>query len=469
LQQVVNGDPSSYTLDLNTGLTQVLADGANKYLYGNGRIGEEQAGGWQYHMPDALGSVRQVTNNDGLVTMLQSYDPFGKELSGVGRAASAFQFAGEQHDKTGLIYLRRRYYSPDLGIIITRDPLIQYSKLNIMQTGYDYASQNPVNFVDPTGMFSRKQITNSFGRESWLELLFAAIKGADSRILGGQRSDKKISPALNDPEALQGGRWGFLALLLDAQPGDLLSYGCADITLTEPGLTRAGYGLIGFDEQRETITINGQSLSNFVINTLNRSGITPHHLSWRETTARYYALHRRLGLPLKRYIDGSAQTDLPDFHSLGTGIVLDGAYLVDRFGNRYIVVGLSAGVGAAIQYTEGYVSKSSLYSKQIGSRQLLSEDSLKNIIDGACLEVAAGVVQGRGAGFCFDSGYSYLIYSSTLGVTAGVGTSAIVIPLGKDISASWNWAIEDRLQGIMLSDLLDWHEIPYTGCGEYPY
>ena len=69
LQQTV--DPSSgsgqvvttnYTLDLNTGLTQVLADGTNAYLYGLGRIGEQQPEGWAYHQGDALGSVRQLTD-----------------------------------------------------------------------------------------------------------------------------------------------------------------------------------------------------------------------------------------------------------------------------------------------------------------------------------------------------------------------------------------------------------------------
>ena len=33
-----------YTLDLNAGLTQVLDDGTNTYLYGLGRIAEKQGG-----------------------------------------------------------------------------------------------------------------------------------------------------------------------------------------------------------------------------------------------------------------------------------------------------------------------------------------------------------------------------------------------------------------------------------------
>jgi len=39
---------TSYTLDLNNGLTQVLSDGTDTYLYGNGRIGEQDTA-WEYY------------------------------------------------------------------------------------------------------------------------------------------------------------------------------------------------------------------------------------------------------------------------------------------------------------------------------------------------------------------------------------------------------------------------------------
>jgi hypothetical protein len=55
LQQTVSG-VTTYTLDLTAGLTQVLADGTNTYLYGNGRIAQNStANGKQYFLGDALG------------------------------------------------------------------------------------------------------------------------------------------------------------------------------------------------------------------------------------------------------------------------------------------------------------------------------------------------------------------------------------------------------------------------------
>jgi hypothetical protein len=59
LQQTVNSATTSYTLDLATGPTQVLADGTNTYLYGVSRIAQYSASSPQYFLSDALGSVRQ--------------------------------------------------------------------------------------------------------------------------------------------------------------------------------------------------------------------------------------------------------------------------------------------------------------------------------------------------------------------------------------------------------------------------
>lgn len=84
----------NYILDLNTGLTQVLADGANTYLYGNGRIA--QAGGTtEYFLGDALGSVRQLTDTAGAVTLTQNYSPYGETGSNVGSGYSAYQYTNE--------------------------------------------------------------------------------------------------------------------------------------------------------------------------------------------------------------------------------------------------------------------------------------------------------------------------------------------------------------------------------------
>lgn len=76
LRQTVNGVTVDYTIDINRGLIQVLTDGSNTYLYGLGRVGEQQPADRQYHHGDALGSVRQLTDAAATVTATRYYEPF---------------------------------------------------------------------------------------------------------------------------------------------------------------------------------------------------------------------------------------------------------------------------------------------------------------------------------------------------------------------------------------------------------
>lgn len=86
VSEMVNGVTTSFTLDLNVGLMQGLADGTNTYLYGT------------YFLGDALGSMRQLVDGSGVVTLVQSYEPYGERLSSVGSGASIYGFDGEQFE-----------------------------------------------------------------------------------------------------------------------------------------------------------------------------------------------------------------------------------------------------------------------------------------------------------------------------------------------------------------------------------
>jgi hypothetical protein len=115
LRQTVNGVPTTYVLDPSSGLTQVLSDGSNTYLYGTSRIAEKQTGGWRYYAPDALGSVRQLVDNTGAVTLAKGYRPFGDPLTSAGMGATMYGFTGEQRNSyIKLIYLHSRMYSHSL-------------------------------------------------------------------------------------------------------------------------------------------------------------------------------------------------------------------------------------------------------------------------------------------------------------------------------------------------------------------
>jgi RHS repeat-associated protein len=152
LRQLVNGTPTTYTLDLNNALVQVLNDGVNTYLYGNGRIAQYAGSNVDYFLPDALGSVRQLANSAGSVTLAQRYDPFGNPLSSAGSGTSVWAFAGEARDATGLEYLRARYYAPTQGRFTARDVWDGSDNQPMSYNAWLYVYANPVNMTDPSGL-----------------------------------------------------------------------------------------------------------------------------------------------------------------------------------------------------------------------------------------------------------------------------------------------------------------------------
>jgi RHS repeat-associated protein len=152
VSQTVNGVTTYYTLDQAAGLTQVLEDGANAYLYGAGRIAQVNTAGTEYFLGDALGSVRQMTDAAGAVTLAKAYDPYGVALQSIGNGLSNYGFTGELSDSTGLLYLRARYYAADTGRFISRDPWPGQSNRPLSLNRWAYVEANPINLTDPSGL-----------------------------------------------------------------------------------------------------------------------------------------------------------------------------------------------------------------------------------------------------------------------------------------------------------------------------
>jgi RHS repeat-associated protein len=100
-----------------------------------------------------VGSVRQVINPAGSVTLAQGYDPFGNPLTSAGSGGSVFGYTGEQVDaSTGLVYLRARYYQPATGRFLMPDPWPgELLDPRSLPPSYIYASGNPANRIDPSG------------------------------------------------------------------------------------------------------------------------------------------------------------------------------------------------------------------------------------------------------------------------------------------------------------------------------
>ena len=149
--KTVSGDTTEYVLDLAATLPVVISDTEEVYLYGLDIIAQQQAERL-YYMHDGLGSVRQLVDTTGQIETNYAYDPFGVPMMG-GDVYNPYQFTGEAWDAdVELLYLRARYYQPEVGRFVTKDPWAGDVWRPGTLNGYLYVVDNPVNRADPAGL-----------------------------------------------------------------------------------------------------------------------------------------------------------------------------------------------------------------------------------------------------------------------------------------------------------------------------
>src|SRR5439155_13240687 len=105
-----------------------------------------------YH-PDGLGSTVALTDDKGVPKAAYQYDPWGNTEISLGGVPNRFLFTGEEKDSgTGLYYLRARWYDPTIGRFVTRAPLYGLTAAPKTLNRYLYALDNPLRFVDRSGL-----------------------------------------------------------------------------------------------------------------------------------------------------------------------------------------------------------------------------------------------------------------------------------------------------------------------------
>jgi RHS repeat-associated protein len=107
----------------------------------------------EYYALDAIGSVRVVFDASGAVVARLDYEPFGKELSSA--KGPDRKFAKLFRDsEAGLDYAEARSYQVRTGRFSSPDPVNAGLTDPQRWNRYGYASNNPLMFVDPHGLFS---------------------------------------------------------------------------------------------------------------------------------------------------------------------------------------------------------------------------------------------------------------------------------------------------------------------------
>ena len=124
----------------------------------------DSSNGALYHLTDALGSVRGLTDGTGALTGTSTYDAFGTVLTSTG-TTSRLGYTGEQHDsETGYTFLRARYLNPAHGRFVSRDTVQPNAEGTQGYNRYGYVANNPTNWTDPSGNVTKKEICAfSFG------------------------------------------------------------------------------------------------------------------------------------------------------------------------------------------------------------------------------------------------------------------------------------------------------------------
>jgi len=150
-----NGVTTSYVVAV-LGLSQVLVETTGgqttRYVYGHDLLAEHDGEAWAWHLNDGLGSVRQLADGNGDVTLAQGYTPFGVPLWSEGSGVTGYGFTGEQWEAyTGLLFLRARYYEPGMGRFASKDLWRGEYRHPLTLNSYLYGLSDPVNFLDYLG------------------------------------------------------------------------------------------------------------------------------------------------------------------------------------------------------------------------------------------------------------------------------------------------------------------------------
>jgi RHS repeat-associated protein len=155
LQKTENNITTTYIYSGINVIYEANPTGWISYIYGpTGLLAKlttiDQESNMYYYHKDHLGSTRVITDSNKTVIATFTYHPFGEIDNQEGSEESLF--TGKEKDFSELYYYGARYYDPDLGRFITRDPL--KGKIFFPETlnPYSYCKNNPIKYTDTWGL-----------------------------------------------------------------------------------------------------------------------------------------------------------------------------------------------------------------------------------------------------------------------------------------------------------------------------
>ena len=165
--KVVGGQATSFAYQGWAMLREATSSTTNNYVYGLDLSGTAQGAGTiggilaivrsseggpveGFYCYDANGNVTDLVGTNGDFLAQYQYDPYGNTIAKSGALADVnpFRFSTKYLDaETGLYYYGLRYYQPESGRWLSRDPMGERGADNL----YGYVDNDAVNLVDPDG------------------------------------------------------------------------------------------------------------------------------------------------------------------------------------------------------------------------------------------------------------------------------------------------------------------------------
>jgi RHS repeat-associated protein len=159
------GTTVRYLVDPNGTLPRVIAelDGSGSltsyYVYDAfGLVAKIVGAELYYYHFDGLGSTIALTDANGAIVNKYAYDAFGNLLAVEEAVPNPFRYVGRygvMHEDYGLLYMRARFYDPEVGRFTAKDPIgFRGRDVNF----YGYVHNNPINWVDPIGLITFPEV-----------------------------------------------------------------------------------------------------------------------------------------------------------------------------------------------------------------------------------------------------------------------------------------------------------------------
>ena len=137
----------------------------------------ESARTYYHYASDEMGSTTHIVDESGNVQNRYAYDAWGKIEVKEEAVPNRFTYYGQQIDPiTQQYYLRARFYNPVIGRF-TQEDTYRGDGLNL----YAYCANNPVYYVDPSGLAKNPYVSSS---QEVNEILTRTTAGLDGATVG---------------------------------------------------------------------------------------------------------------------------------------------------------------------------------------------------------------------------------------------------------------------------------------------